>query len=152
MPEKYLTPSGVLLLLFKGDGSGRKILLQKRYHTGYADEMWDLAAVGHVEANESMKLAVVREAKEELGIDIKLGDVHFATLTHKREPISSNTYYNAYFVVDTYDGVPRINEPDKCSALQWFNLKALPVDFIEERKRALENYFANVPYDEVGWG
>jgi len=149
--EKFLTRSGVLLFLFRTNGTVQELLLQQRYNTGYSDGMWDCAAVGHVEANESMKMAVIREAREELGINIDIKEINFATLTHKREPLTGNTYYNAYFVVTVYEGDPKIKEPEKCSCLKWFDVNELPIDFIAERKQALQNYINNISYDEFGW-
>ena len=146
-----ITKSGVLLFLFRKNGMEDEILLQKRYNTGYMDGMWDCAAVGHVDANESMKMALLREAQEELGINIDINNINFATLIDKYEPVSGNTYYNAYFTVTVYEDVPSIKEPEKCSDLQWFNIKSLPDNFIADRKQALQNYLSDIFYDENGW-
>ena len=113
------------------------------------DDMWDCAAVGHVDKDESLKMAVVREAREELGINIE--EVKFATLIHKYEPSSGNTYFNAYFVAGSYIGIPSIEEPEKCTDLQWFDIKYLRIDFINERKQALQNFLSGIAYDEYGW-
>lgn len=147
--EKFLTKSAVMLFLFKQHRT--EILLQKRYNTGYADGMWDCAASGHVEANESMKMAIIREAKEELGIYIDIKYVDFALLMHKYTPSTGNIYYNGYFTVNKYEGTPNIMEPDKCSDLQWFNIKNLPDNFIADRKQALQSYLSSIFYDEIGW-
>jgi len=113
------------------------------------DEMWDCAAVGHVDKDESLKMAVAREAREELGINIE--NVSFATLMHKYEPSSGNTYFNAYFIAGSYVGIPSIKEPEKCIDLRWFNINDLPIDFINERKQAFQNYLSGIAYDEYGW-
>jgi len=151
MSEVFLTKSAVMLFLFKENGTEQEILLQKRFNTGYLDGMWDCSASGHVEENESMKMALLREAKEEINIDIELRNIHFATIMHKYTPTSGNIYYNGYFFVNQYEGNPIINEPQKCSDLCWFSLQKLPDDFIPDRLQALNNYLANIPYDEIGW-
>ena len=45
-----------------------KVLLMRRFNTGWNDGMYALMG-GHVEDNESLFDAAVREAKEELGIE-----------------------------------------------------------------------------------
>ena len=44
------------------------------------DGYWDYSATGHVENMESMKMAMQREAKEELCIDIAIEDLEFVSL------------------------------------------------------------------------
>ncbi len=151
MPERHMTPSAVMLFLMRKTEKGTEILLQKRQNTGYGDGMWDCAASGHVEAGESMKAALIREAGEELNIRLSWEQITFATLTHKYIPKSTGSYYNAYFAASQYEGEPIINEPHKCSALEWFNVNSLPSDILPDRKEALENYFSHIPYDELGW-
>lgn len=151
MGERYRITTAVMLFLFRNRNNSIEILLQKRQNTGYADGMWDCAASGHVEANESMKTALVREAKEELNIDIDIKNVEFATLIHKCTPKTKDSYNNTFFAVTLYKGVPIINEPEKCSDLQWFNINNLPDDLLQDRKKALDNYFSKIPYDELDW-
>jgi len=151
MSEIFLTKSAVMLFLFRKNSTETEILLQKRFNTGYLDGMWDCSASGHVEANESMKMALLRESKEEINIDIAITDIHFATIMHKYTPSYKDTYYNGYFYADIFTGTPIINEPQKCSDLSWFNVNDLPDDFIPDRRKALENYITHLPYDEMGW-
>jgi len=151
MSERFLSRSAVMLLLTRETNGETEILLQKRQNTGYADGMWDCAATGHVDAGESMKMAVVREAKEELGIDIPLSQARFSTITHVFTPSTGKIYYNAYFCVSDYRGLPSIMEPHKCDDLAWFNIHNLPSDLIPDRAIALHNYLMNIPYDEIGW-
>ena len=59
-----------LLLLTKDN----KILLTRRYNTGYEDEKYSLPG-GHVEKGEEVRNAAIREAYEELGIKIAKEDL-----------------------------------------------------------------------------
>lgn len=151
MGDRFLKRSAVMLFLIRVENGVQEILLQKRLNTSYADGMWDCAASGHVDENESMKMALIREAKEEIEICIEMQDVEFATITHKYTPVTKSIYYNAFFVVRKYSGVPSIKEPNKCSDLKWFPIKNLPDEFLEDRRQALQNYFSKVAYDESGW-
>lgn len=95
MKEKFRTLSAVMLILTrKNDDGQEEVLLQKRKNTGYMDGYWDFSASGHVENHESMKMATVREAKEELGIDVKIEDLEFISLIHHQ---TSNIYYQRLF-------------------------------------------------------
>ncbi len=151
MGEHFKTLSAVMLILEKQIEGRKQILLQKRQNTGYMDGMWDCAASGHVEENESMKMAMKREAQEELGIQINIDDIKFASFSHKYTISTGVIYYNAYFSISNYDGKITIAEPEKCSDLKWFYIDELPEDLICDRKIAIQNYCNNIPYSEYGW-
>lgn len=127
---------------------GQKILLHLRQNTGYQDGFWDTAASGHVDAGETAKQAATRECKEEIGIDVKVDDLEFAHLTHHFST-SDRTYYHIYFVVNSYDGVPTIMEPDKAADLRWFDLFDLPKNMVPCRKVAIDAWKKNVLYTEI---
>lgn len=144
---KYRTLSAIFVIIIKEN----KVLLQKRQNTGYEDGKYDLAASGHVEKNESLKDSVIRESLEEIGIGVQKENIDFVTLIHKNDEIYGNVYYNFYFIVQDFEGAPKINEPEKCSELKWFNINELPETLIEDRKIALSNYFNKSSYSEIGW-
>lgn len=106
--------------------------------------------LGHVENMESMKMAMQREAKEEICIDIDLKDLEFVTFIHK---INGNDiiYYNGYFKANKWQGEPQIGEPDKNAEIKWFPIHALPENIIDDRKQAIQNYIDKIPYSEFGW-
>ncbi|WP_253823059.1 NUDIX domain-containing protein [Acidianus sp. RZ1] len=64
--------------------NGNQILLQKRKNTGYRDGCYSVIA-GHVEAKESATKAMVREAKEESGIEIKPEWLKLEQVMHRLE-------------------------------------------------------------------
>lgn len=150
--EKQVTErSAVLLFLTRRNNGEEEILLQLRQNTKYGNGKWDLAATGHVEPGESMKMALVREAKEEIGIEIDMEDIQFLTLMHVYTPATCKIYYNAYFAVNTYKNNPIINEKEKCGALEWFSIKRLPTNILEDRRQAIYNILSHDNYGEVGW-
>ena len=116
------------------------------------DGYWDFSATGHVEENESMKQAVIREAKEEIGIDGEMkcklgGNEYVATQPEK----SGIIYYNGYFICEFYNNTPEIKELNKISELKWFTINELPELIIPDRLIALKHYIQNEPYHEIGW-
>ncbi len=149
MSERFRVPCAVMLMLMRETKTCEEILLQKRQNTGFADGFYDFSASGHVEDNESMKVAMCREAKEELNIDINQEDLEFICLIHKN--ISRGIYVNVYFKAIKWSGTPIINEPNKNAEIKWFNIKDLPENLINDRIEAIHNYKSNIKYCEYGW-
>ena len=83
-----------------------KFLFVKRAHTGMADGFFMLPG-GHVDKDESVLHATVRELKEELGIEVKEEDLEFKLV----EPI--RTHVTFFFKVKKYTGNPKNMEPEK---------------------------------------
>src|SRR3989344_9380502 len=77
--EKYrvkVTPI-VYLMLTKENN----ILLLRRYNTGFHDGLYSFPA-GHVEQGEGLIQAVIREGREEIGIESKLEDLNLVHVMH----------------------------------------------------------------------
>ena len=149
MGERFKSLSAVMLLLTRKTDNNEEILFQKRKNTGYCDGYYDLSASGHVDDNESMKRAMCREAKEELGIDIKEEDLEFVCIIHIN--FNGRIDYNGYFKTDRWCGEPIINEPEKNEELKWFNINNLPSNIVNDRMIAIQNYKSNIKYSEYGW-
>ncbi len=66
MPRDYFTIIPAVYLILEKDN---KILLLRRYNTGYNDGLYSLPS-GHVEDGEFPIDALIREAQEEIGIII----------------------------------------------------------------------------------
>ncbi|MBP3801918.1 MAG: NUDIX domain-containing protein [Clostridia bacterium] len=149
MSERFKCCSAVMLLLARKNNNEEEILLQKRKNTGYCDGYYDFSATGHVDANESMKHAMCREAKEELGIIINEADLEFVCMIHKNS--NGNIYYNGYFKANKWEGNPVVNEPEKNEELKWIDINSLPSNLIDDRVMAIYNYKNNIKYSEYGW-
>ena len=115
------------------------------------DGYWDFSASGHVENNESMKMATIREAKEELGIEVKMEDLEFMSMLHTYTTNTGDIYYNVHFKTTKWKNEPKVNEPNKCEQIKWFAIHNLPENVIEQRRQAIQNYKNHIPYDEYGW-
>jgi len=145
MGEHYRTFSAVFPFILKTDNDKTKILLHRRQNTGYQNGKLDIAGGGHVEDGETAQIALIRECKEELGIDVKTEDLSFIHLSHR---FSNRTYYDIYFLVNKYNGEPTIREPHKCSELNWFDIDLLPHDIIECRKEVINEWKNKRYYSE----
>ncbi len=130
---QFLAASFVLFL------KDNKILLLLRQNTGYMDGFYGLPA-GHVDAGETPIDAAVREAKEEVNInilpkDIELIDIVQADAVFER----GGDYFNFFFKADKWQGDPKNMEPEKCASLEWFDLNNLPDNLLEHVALVLQN-------------
>jgi len=135
------------LLLFDDE---ERLLMLRRANTGYEDGKWSLPA-GHIDRGESAVAAAVREAKEELGIDVQPSDVAFQLVMHKADPVDAAERIDFFFTVRTWSGVPTNREPHKCDGLSWFPIEDRPELTIEYIDCALDEIAGYERYVEFGW-
>ena len=135
MKERYKSICAVFLILTRMNKNAEEILLQKRQNTGYMDGKYDTGCSGHLEPNESIMTALIREAKEELGIVLQEEDLKLASVVHD----FPDNYIRFFFKATNYEGVPTIMEPEKCSELIWVPTNNLPEDTIFHIKSTIEN-------------
>ena len=94
MNDKYYSRLAINLILTRENNNGEKeILLQLRQNTGYMDNIYDFACSGHVEKNESFSMALVREAKEEIGITLDERDLVFLAINHDYQQDHVQVYF-----------------------------------------------------------
>ena len=137
--EKFL--SSVYLIISDEDG---KVLLQRRRGTKLWPGYLALPA-GHIDEGENAYEALVREAREELGIEVSLDDI-YDTFVVNRKNKSLPPYYDVYFIISKYKGEIKINEPEKCSELVWAYHYKLPYDVIDFEREAIENFTKGIKF------
>jgi 8-oxo-dGTP pyrophosphatase MutT (NUDIX family) len=142
--QRHKVIGDVHLLL--SDGPGR-VLFGRRAHTGYEDGAYHLPS-GHLEAGESVVVALVREAKEEIGVTIEPEAVNFAHIMHNS---SSGGRVAFFFQVQRWEGEPANMEPDKCDDLAWFALDSLPDRMIPYCRDALRHIAGRRQFSTFGW-
>ena len=129
MQERCKFPISVQIVL-KQDN---KVLLMKRKNTGYEDGKYSLPG-GHVEQNEEIRKAAIREAKEEIGIDIKLNDLELYKILN-RKINKGGEYVDFIFKVERWAGNITNKEYEKCEEIIWKDINSIPentIDFIPE--------------------
>jgi 8-oxo-dGTP pyrophosphatase MutT (NUDIX family) len=126
---------------------GNEILMSRRLNTGYRDGEYSVPA-GHLDGDETVVAAGLREASEEVGLQLRAEDLRFSSVMHRQE---DDERVDFFFTVETWRGEPINNEPDKCDDLRWVNLGALPDNTVPYVRRAIKNHFDGVVFDEFGW-
>src|SRR5450631_2363193 len=101
--RRFKLTSDVHLVLLDGD----KVLFGLRRNTGFEDGAYHLPS-GHLEAGESVVQAIIREAKEEVGVTIAPENVEFSHVMHNS---SSGGRAAFFFSVRRWEGVPENREP-----------------------------------------
>ena len=124
-----------------------KLLLIRRYQTGYMDGHYSVPA-GPLDGNEPVRKAAVREAKEEIGVQIDPGDIDFAGVFHRSE---GDERVDFFVQVRRWRGEPFNAEPEKCDELRWTDVNDLPENTIPYIRRAIENFQTGVRFEEFGW-
>lgn len=70
--ERFKIVPAAFLVLKDDDG---RVLLSQRFNTGFRDGDYSLAA-GHIEQDETATDAMIREAKEEIGVVLERENLH----------------------------------------------------------------------------
>lgn len=136
-------PATIHLFFFRED----QILLLRRLNTGYRDGEYSVPA-GHLDGDETVMAAAMREASEEVGLQLDMEDIVFSSVMHRKE---DEERVDFFVRVQAWKDNPFNNEPDKCDELVWADFNSLPEKTIPYVRRAIENHLNGVVFDEFGW-
>lgn len=143
MKERHkIIPASMLVLIKDG-----KVLLSKRKGSSYYDGWYGLSS-GHVEKNELPVAAIIREAKEEIGITLLPENLSFIHL-HYGVQKGWDDYCYVFFKAEVWAGEVENVEPEKCEELLWVGLKEIPENTIPYIKFALEKIENKPLYTET---
>ncbi len=142
-PERHKVRVSVYLLLYRDD----QLLLALRQNTGYQDGNYSLVA-GHVDAGEAPTHAMIREAKEEIGIDISPEDL---TAVHTMYRKSNCDYIDIFMTCTRWSGDVVNAEPDKCGDVRFFPVTQLPANTLAYVLIAIKYIAQGVSFSEHGF-
>lgn len=142
--ERFTLRAAVYLVLIK-DG---KTLLARRFNTGWMDGKYSLIA-GHLDGNESVFDAMIREAYEEAGVKVAKEDLKPLKVLHRKS--TDSEYMDFFFVAEKWEGEPKIMEPNKCDDMSWFPIEGLPENTLPHVREVIENRKDGIPFIESGW-
>lgn len=105
------------------------VLLQKRSaNKKMWPNMWDVTVGGHVDSNEFGRQALIREVKEELGIDIKDDEIKYligSTSINKKENIIDKHYNECYLITKEIDIAEIDLQKEEVSEVKYFTKKEI---------------------------
>jgi mutator protein MutT len=94
-------------LIFRAE----KLLITQRHATSHLGGLWEFPG-GKREASESFEQCLVREIREELGVEISVGEL-FKEISHNYPEKSVRL---KFFICKLLDGEP---QPLDCAAVKW---------------------------------
>ena len=108
---------GVGALIINDEG---KCLIAKRgYKAKNERGLWEIPG-GGVEFGETFREAIIREVREEIGIEIEVGVL--LELCDHILPEEHQHWVSPTFFARIVSGTPQIMEPEKCDEIGWFTL------------------------------
>jgi len=146
MKKRHSIICASYLLLLKDNN----VLLLRRFNTGYEDGNYNIPA-GHVDEGESVTNTLIREIKEEIGININKTNIELVHTIHRQGSEINDERLDFFFICKKWDGEVQNIEPHKCDDLNWFDVNKLPDNVIPYIRDAISNYIKKIPYSERGW-
>lgn len=142
--ERFKNGVCVDIVLIKEVDNKKYILLMKRKNTGSDDGMYELPG-GHLEKNEDLFDAMIRETKEELLIDLKKEDIKLIYLLHHY----TGERLNFIFSSPIKNLEPKIGEPNKCDELIWTDINNLPNETTNKVKLIIKDIINKISYNKM---
>ncbi|MDQ0930167.1 NUDIX domain-containing protein [Streptomyces turgidiscabies] len=132
--------------------AGRVVLLQRGPRAKFGQGMWDLP-LGKSEPGEPITDTAVRELYEETGLRVKPEALEVAQVVHGAQGVQApNGYLTVVFAAHDWTGEPENREPDKAADVRWFEVGALPTEFVRTSAGALRRYLDGGPLISLaGW-
>nr|WP_150136041.1 NUDIX domain-containing protein [Streptomyces hyaluromycini] len=138
---EYTVPVDVHMFLRRDSAAGPLVLLTRRAGPVYATWLRH-APSGRLDGpHEDLVAAVIRETCEETGVLLDRADVGSVVTLHHRAP-GGAARIGVFFAARSWQGTPQIMEPDKCDAMDWFPLDALPEPMVAYCRAGIDAYRA----------
>lgn len=145
--DRFRLPAAVYALLRDGE----QVLMLRRAGTTFRSGQLCLPA-GHLEGGEDAVAGLLRELREEVGVQVMAEDCRLALVVHSApEDEDDLEYLHLFFFIERWRGEPVIREPDKCGELVWVTLPALPTDVVDYVADALHAIKRGEPLLLHGW-
>lgn len=132
----YLGVGGGVLIM----NDKNEVLLKKRSGKSKNDiGAWERPG-GTVEYGEKAETSMLREAKEELGINIKI--IGYFPHTDHFLKKDKEHWIGLSFLGVIKSGKPKNMEPHKCDEIGWFHIEKLPKNLAQPTRESIDNYLA----------
>ena len=136
--KDYIGVGGGCLILNEKE----EVLLMKRAGAVRNEAGYWSKPGGAIEFGEKAEEAMIREIKEELGVQIKIIGILPPTDHIITEGKDKQHWLALNFLAKIIAGQPKNLEPHKCDRIAWFPLDRLPKKITQTTKEPVENYLA----------
>ena len=119
--------------------AGEVFLAQRGPKASNESGYWEFPG-GQVKFGEKLVDAVQREFIVEYGMEIEV--VELLSVTDHILPEEKQHWISPTFIAYHVAGIPRILEPQKCTAIGWFSLSDLPKPLSVISENNLHSYFS----------
>jgi 8-oxo-dGTP pyrophosphatase MutT (NUDIX family) len=126
-----------------------RLLWSRRANTGYADGQLALVS-GHLEEDEDVVDAAIREAEEDVGIRLRREELSCVHVMHHRNR-QEQPRIGFFFQGSRWDGDLVNREPHKCSELVWFLLYRPAGTLIPYPNAGIRAHLTGTTYSQRGW-
>jgi len=143
-----IIPASYLILIENG-----KLLMLRRYNTGYHDGDYSLVA-GHLEEGETFTQTMIREAKEEAGVELSSHFLEVVHVMNRKEHVTElekRERIDVFIRANRWQGEVQNKELNRCDELDWFPLDNLPENIIPYIRQAIGDICDGIFYSEFGF-
>lgn len=144
MSEIECFPVSIHIIILKGNS----VLMQRRMNTGFADGYLSLPS-GKLESDESIIDCTIREAKEELGINIERSNISIIHVLNRKG--EDKTRIDYFFKIRSWSGRIENIEKNKCVELGWYDINNLPTDIVPYILYVINMIKDKKPFSVYGW-
>lgn len=142
------TPNIATYMILRKNG---KLAFLLRENTRWMNGNYSFPS-GRVEKDESFLQATVREAKEELGIEVAEKDIrHVLTMQRLSADDDHQHWIDIYFEITKWEGEAYNAEPESHGQLAWFDPNELPENVVYNIPLALAEIEKGNVYCEYGF-
>ncbi len=121
--------------------SGELFLAQRGPLAKNERGLWEFPG-GSVEFGEKLSEALVREIKEEYGMEIEVGNL--LDVVDHILPAEGQHWVSPTFICTPISGTPTILEPGKCTGIGWFSPDKVPQELTSISRHNLNHYLARI--------
>ena len=110
------------------DNNGNVLLQKRSANKKLWPNMWDVTVGGHVDSGEFGRQALIRETKEELGIEISDEDIKYlvgSTSINEQGDIINKHYNECYLITKNIDVSNIVIQKEEVSEVKYFSREEL---------------------------
>ncbi len=123
------------------------VLMGKRLNTRFGAGQYHVPA-GGLEVDETIVDGIIREAREETGIEIRPSAIDLAYVMHFRGVSNRLSFF---FIADRWQGTIDNCEPEKCAGWEWIPTDTLPENTVPYARHAIIDLLAGKRLGLFGW-